>query len=144
MPIEVVFPVTLESARAVIGRDPLAVWIGFRLDELSPERVVGNMIVEQKHVAPNGFLHAAVVTALADITCGLGTSLYLPDASHGFATLEIKTNLMGTARRGELQCEAVPRHVGAATQVWDATVKSGESGKTTVLFRCTQMILERR
>ena len=142
--MEVVFPVTLESARKRIGRDPLADWIGFRLEELSRERVLGAMVVEHKHIAPNGFLHAAIVTALADITCGLGTSLYLPDAAHGFATLEIKTNLMGTARKGELLCEAVPRHVGAATQIWDAEVRSRETGKTTVLFRCTQMILERR
>lgn len=142
--MEVVFPITLDSARNVIGRDPLAAWIGFRLEELSRERVIGSMLVEQKLIAPNGFLHAAVVTALADITCGLGTSIYLPDAAHGFATLEIKTNLMGTARKGELYCEAVPKHVGAATQVWDGEVRSRETGKTTVLFRCTQMILELR
>jgi 1,4-dihydroxy-2-naphthoyl-CoA hydrolase len=31
-------------------------------------------------------------------------------------------------------------HLGRSTQIWDATV-TGPDGKTTALFRCTQMVL---
>lgn len=144
MPMHRAFPLTLKTARMVIAHDPMAAWIGFRLEELDTARVLAAMTVEDKHIAPNGFLHAAVVTAFADITSGLGTALHLPSAGHSFATLEIKTNFLGSARAGELFCEAVPRHAGGTTQVWDATVSSRETGKVTALFRCTQMILENR
>ena len=144
MPQKRPFPLTLEAARTIIGRDATAAWINFYLEELAPQRVLASMAVDKKHIAPNGFLHAAVVTAFADITSGLGTSLHLPSPGHIFATLEIKTNFMGSAHSGTLLCEAVPRHAGSATQVWDATVSSKETGKVTALFRCTQMILEDR
>jgi uncharacterized protein (TIGR00369 family) len=99
------------------------------------------MRVAPKHIAPTGFLHAAVVTAFADITCGLGASFSLPDKDHTFATLEIKINLLGTVRQGELVCEARSRHCGSSTQVWDAEVQDAATGRITVLFRCTQMVL---
>jgi len=38
-------------------------------------------------------------------------------------------------------CEAAAQHAGRTTQVWDATVKSADSGRTIALFRCTQMVL---
>ena len=39
---------------------------------------------------------------------------------------------------------AVPVHLGGTTQVWDATISNQTSGKTIALFRCTQLILQRR
>ena len=59
-------PFTLEAARERLSQDPLAAWIGFQLDELEPGRVVTRMMVDPKHIAPNGFLHASVCIALAD------------------------------------------------------------------------------
>jgi uncharacterized protein (TIGR00369 family) len=138
------FPLTLEAAREVIRQDPLAQWIRFTLEALELDYVRARMRVDPRHVAPTGFLHAAVVTAFADITCGLGASLSLPDREATFATLEIKTNLLGTVRQGELLCEARPRHLGSSTQVWDAEAKDTATGKITLLFRCTQMILSKR
>jgi len=38
----------------------------------------------------------------------------------------------------------VPVHLGGTTQVWDATISNQTSGKTIALFRCTQLILQRR
>jgi 1,4-dihydroxy-2-naphthoyl-CoA hydrolase len=51
------------------------------------------------------------------------------------------SNHLGTARDGTIECHATVAHQGRTTQVWDAVVKSRESGKTLALFRCTQMIL---
>ena len=137
-------PLTLEAARAVIRQDPLAEWIHFTLEALEPDYVRARMRVDPRHIAPTGFLHAAVATAFADIACGLGASLSLPDRESTFATLEIKINLPGTVRQGELLCEARPRHLGSSTQVWDAEAKDAATGRITLLFRCTQMILGKR
>ncbi|MDR2076249.1 MAG: PaaI family thioesterase [Desulfovibrio sp.] len=141
---EQAFPLTFEAACEVVRQDPLADWIHFSLEALEPDCVRARMRVDPQHIAPTGFLHAAVVTAFADIACGLGTSLSLPDRNSTFATLEIKTNMLGTVHQGELLCEARPRHLGSSTQVWDAEAKEASSGKTTLLFRCTQMILKKK
>jgi uncharacterized protein (TIGR00369 family) len=86
-------------------------------------------------------LHAAVVIALADTTCGYGTFTDLPDGAQNFTTIELKSNFLGTARNGGITCVATRVHSGRTTQVWDATVTDEASGKTIALFRCTQLIL---
>ena len=72
-------------------------------------------------MAPNGFLHAASVIALADTSCGYGCVAYLPQGANGFTTIELKSNFLGTAREGAIACRA-PVHLGRTTQVWDAVV----------------------
>lgn len=99
----------------------------------------GAFTVEQHHMAPNGYLHAASVIALADSACGMGCVISLPDGGAGFTTIELKSNFLGTATGGEVACEARLCHGGRTTQVWDAEVT--HAGKTIALFRCTQMVL---
>ncbi len=113
--------------------------LGFELVSAEPGRLRAALSVQPHHLAPNGFLHAATVVLLADTTCGYGCMLHLPEGAQSFTTIELKSNHLGTARDGLLECEATPVHRGRTTQVWDATVSA--AGKTIALFRCTQMIL---
>jgi len=102
----------------------------------------GRFTVSRGHMAPNGFLHAASVIALADTACGCGCVSSLPDGASGFTTIELKSNFLGTAKDGEgVACEARLVHGGRTTQVWDAEVRNEATGKPMAIFRCTQMIL---
>ena len=89
-------------------------------------------------MAPNGFLHAASVIAIADTAAGYGSIANLPTGASGFTTIELKSNHLGTALDGTIECVAKPVHLGKTTQVWDAVVTHRESGKTIALFRCTR------
>ncbi|WP_418345958.1 PaaI family thioesterase [Rhodococcus pyridinivorans] len=115
--------------------------VGVRIVEASAEQVVGELTVLEHVLAPNGYLHAASVVALADTLCGIGTRLSLPETVSGFTTLEIKTNYLGTARSGVITATAEPQHTGRRTQTWDATVRDAD-GRTIALFRCTQLLLQ--
>jgi uncharacterized protein (TIGR00369 family) len=115
--------------------------LGIVFHEVSSERVRAELTVRQEVMAPNGFLHAATVVAIADTACGYGCRKNLPPEANGFTTIELKSNHLGTAREGTIECLATPVHVGRTTQVWDATVTHRETGKTIALFRCTQMVL---
>ena len=102
----------------------------------------GRFTVRRAHMAPNGFLHAASVVALADTACGYGCVASLPDGASGFTTLELKANYLGTAKVDEaVVCKARLAHGGRMTQVWDAEAINETTGKTMALFRCTQMVL---
>lgn len=92
-------------------------------------------------MASNGYLHAGSVVTLADTSCGYGCLVNLPAGATGFTTVELKSNHLGTALDGTVECVATAVHLGRTTQVWDAVVSHRESGKTIALFRCTQMIL---
>ena len=101
------------------------------------------MEVRPEHIAPNGFLQASVVIALADMLSAKGT-LETIAAGANFTTLELKTNLIATARKGIVRCDATLQHSGRTTQVWDATATAEETGRKIALFRCTQLILHPR
>ncbi|MCG8441038.1 MAG: PaaI family thioesterase [Caulobacterales bacterium] len=86
-------------------------------------------------------MHAGSVITLADGACGMGSMRSSPDGASGFTTIELKSNFLGTAREGVVRRRADARHLGRATQLWDAAVTHGETGRAIALFRCTQMIL---
>jgi uncharacterized protein (TIGR00369 family) len=115
--------------------------LGIEIVAVEEGRLTSELPVRAHVMAPNGYLHAASVVALADTTCGYGTRAHLPAGASGFTTIELKTNFIGTARAGVITCEATLVHGGRTTQVWDATVVDQTSGRTIALFRCTQMVL---
>ncbi|HQL90714.1 MAG TPA: PaaI family thioesterase [Syntrophales bacterium] len=115
--------------------------LGFTLTSVAKERVVARMAVRKHHLAPNDYLHAASVVALADTVCGMATIVNLPKEAGGFTTIELKTNFLGTTRDGAILCEGRPAHIGRRTMVWDARVWDEKTGHDIALFRCTQMIL---
>lgn len=135
--------------RTLPSADELNAWspgtlpglFGIRITAVEEGRVTGEMLVRSELLAPNGYLHAASVVGLADTISGYGTRANLPEGARGFTTIELKSNFLGTALEGVLDCEATIQHGGRTTQVWDATVTDRSSGRTIALFRCTQMIL---
>jgi uncharacterized protein (TIGR00369 family) len=114
--------------------------MGIEFLTLQPGRLTSRLVIRPELLAPNGYLHAAAVIALADTACGYGTFTDLPEGANNFTTIELKSNFLGTARDGVIACTATRLHGGRTTQVWDAEVKD-ERGKTIALFRCTQLIL---
>ncbi len=123
------------------GTGTLPGLIGIEILEVDEDRLTSRLELRDELMAPNGYLHAATIVALADTSCGYGCLVNLPDGAEGFTTVELKSNFLGTKHRGTIECEARLTHDGRATQVWDATVTDAESGKKLALFRCTQMIL---
>ena len=124
-----------------LGSGHLPGHLGVVITYLSGPEIHAEIVVHQSHMAPNGYLHAGTVVTLADTAAGYGCTANLPSGALGFTTIELKANFLGTAREGTIECVATATHLGRSTQVWDATVKHRESGKTLALFRCTQMLL---
>lgn len=124
-----------------IGVDHLPGHLGIVVTHLDASELRAELAVRKSLMAPNDFLHAASVVALADTSAGYGCVAHLPEGATGFTTIELKSNHLGTARDGTIECVARAAHLGRTTQVWDATVTHRETGKTIAMFRCTQMIL---
>ena len=123
------------------GKGRLPALFGFRVMAVEQGLLIAELDIRPELLAPNGFLHAATVVALADTACGYGCIAHLPEGADNFTTIELKSNFIGTAREGALTCIAKPAHLGRTTQVRDATVTRHVDGGTIALFRCTQMIL---
>ena len=115
--------------------------LGIEWDAVERGSTRARFTVARHHMAPNGFLHAASVIALADSACGVGCMSSLPEGAQGFTTIELKSNFLGTARDGVVSCQARLVHGGRTTQIWDAEVRHEDADKIIALFRCTQLIL---
>src|SRR5258708_879006 len=123
------------------GRGRLPELVGFRVTSLEQGLLIAELAIKPELLAPNGYLHAATVIALADTACGYGCIAHLPKGADNFTTVELKSNFLGTARDGTIVCVATPAHLGRATQVWDAVVTDNASAPHTALFPSTQILL---
>jgi 1,4-dihydroxy-2-naphthoyl-CoA hydrolase len=115
--------------------------LGIVVTEIGIGRLCAELDIKPFLMAPNGYLHAGTVVALADTAAGYGCMANLPAGASGFTTIELKSNHLGTARHGVIDCCATVVHSGRTTHVWDSVVTHRDTGKTIALFRCTQMIL---
>ncbi|HYM48152.1 MAG TPA: PaaI family thioesterase [Burkholderiaceae bacterium] len=131
---------TVENLNRRTGNN-LPGWFGLNVVDVSEGRLAMELAITPQMLAPNGYLHAASVIALADTASGYATIAHLPTGASNFTTIELKSNFLGTTTDGTLRADARAAHQGRTTQVWDATVTHTESAKVIALFRCTQMIL---
>jgi 1,4-dihydroxy-2-naphthoyl-CoA hydrolase len=115
--------------------------LGIVVTGVTATEIRAELPVRSLALAPNGYLHAGSVVTLADTCAGYGCIVNLPPRAVGFTTIELKSNHLGTALEGSIECVARPSHLGGTTQVWDAVVTHRETGRTIALFRCTQMVL---
>jgi 1,4-dihydroxy-2-naphthoyl-CoA hydrolase len=116
--------------------------IGLEVLRAAEGELDGRMQLRPEFMAPNGYVHAGTVMAMADSCCGEGCLASLPEGMAGFTTSELKANFLRSAGHGDaLLCEARMVHGGRTTQVWDATVRRESDGKVLALFRCTEYLL---
>ena len=136
--------ITLDALNAR-GAGRLPGLFGLRVLHIDERELIARLSIRDELLAPNGFLHAASIIALADTACGYACVAHLPEGAENFTTIELKANFLGTATAGAIEAVARAAHLGRTTQVWDATVTEvgadGKAGRALALFRCTQMIL---
>ena len=94
------------------GRDRLPGLLGVEIVEIEEGHVRMRLPLRPELLAPNGYLHAGTVVALADSACGYGCIASLPEGAAGFTTVELKTNFLATALDGTLQAESRRVHGG--------------------------------
>lgn len=121
--------------------DHLPGQLGIKVTDVGQGVLTAELEIKPELLAINGFLHAGTVVTLADSAAGYGCMANLPETATGFTTIELKCNLMGTARAGRIECTATCLHAGRTTQVWESTISDATTGKLIAKFSCTQMLL---
>ena len=113
--------------------------LGIELTEITDELVRGRMLVDRRHLHPEGYVHGGAWVAFADTVAAWGTLRHLPEG-RGFTTVELKINVLASAADGdELTAVGEPLHVGSRTHVWQVRVH--REGRLAANFACTQMVL---
>ena len=115
--------------------------LGIELTDITDEHVRGRMAVDRRHLHPMGYVHGGAWVAFADTIAAWGTLRHLPEGK-GFTTVELKMNVLASARAGdELSAVGEPLHVGARTHVWEVRVFRAQGERLSANFICTQIVL---
>ncbi|WP_284616897.1 PaaI family thioesterase [Aquabacterium humicola] len=109
----------LERWQAIFDRAPFVKHLGVRIDAASPGELHTSLVVQPHHLQHTGFVHAGVITTLADHSAGaaaqssLGDPLAGTDGDAGnpgrsgyVVTAELKVSLLRAAKGGRLRCVA--------------------------------------
>ena len=114
--------------------------MGVRILEISPDRVLAEMMVRQGMCTMRDTLHGGAYMAFGDTLGAFGTIACLPPGART-ATLESKTNFIGAAPIGtKVLGESTPLHKGRTTEVWTTRI-TNEQGKLLAVVTQTQMIM---
>jgi uncharacterized protein (TIGR00369 family) len=113
--------------------------LGIEFVEITPDRVVARLKVDERLMTVTGTIHGGTLMAFADTIGAAGTVANLADGQRT-ATLESKTNFIAGCKSGTVQAEAKPIHKGKRTHVWETRI-TDESGKLLSVTTQTQMIL---
>jgi len=115
--------------------------MGVRVTELSPERVVAEMLVRPDLCTAGGILHGGAYMAFADTLGAVGTLVNLPDGKRT-TTTDSSTKFIGAAKLGStVTGESVALHRGRTTMVWQTSIRS-EQGKLCAVVTQTQLVID--
>lgn len=115
--------------------------MGVRLVELTPERVVAELVVRPDLCTTGGVLHGGACMAFADTLGAIGTVANLPEGKRT-TTTDSSTKFIGAARvHATVVAECSALHRGRTTMVWQTTIKSAE-GELCAVVTQTQLVLD--
>jgi 1,4-dihydroxy-2-naphthoyl-CoA hydrolase len=125
-----------------LDQPPFARHIDIRLISATPDRVEGQMNVNENLGNRNGVLHGGALMGFADNIGGTASFLNLKDGE-GTTTIESKTNFFRAISIGDVATAVcVPLHKGRKTLVCQTTITRGD-GKVAAIVVQTQMILKK-
>jgi 1,4-dihydroxy-2-naphthoyl-CoA hydrolase len=118
----------------------LAATLGIEMLELTRERVVATMPVDDRTRQPFGLLHGGASIALAETVASFGATLCIDHERFAAVGLEINGNHLRAKTDGVVRATATPIHLGRSTQVWTIEIVD-EQGRLVCTSRCTMAIV---
>ena len=118
----------------------LADTLGIKLVELTKERVVATMPVDDRTRQPFGILHGGASVALAETVASLAATMNVDLERANVVGIEINANHIRAKKDGVVTGTATPVHVGRSTQVWDVRIVDEEQ-RVICVSRCTLAVV---
>jgi len=114
-----------------------------RILELTDDRVIATMPVDERTRQQLGILHGGASIALAETAASLGAAGRIDRERFAAVGQEINGNHLRPKSEGMVTATAVPVHVGRSSQVWSIEIRD-EQRRLVCISRCTMAIVPRR
>ena len=128
------------DAIARYATNGLAGHIGIEIVELSRERVVATMPVDDRTRQPYGLLHGGASVALAETIASIASIINIDQQHFRAVGLEINANHIRAKTEGIVRGTATPIHIGRSTHVWNIQIVD-EDERLVCISRCTVAIV---
>ena len=125
-----------------LGQHGLQKVLGIEIVEMTKDRVVATMPVDERTHQPFGILHGGASIALAETVASLGAANRIDREKFIAVGQEINGNHLRPKSEGVVTATGVPVHAGRSSQVWSIEIRD-EAGKLVCISRCTMAIVPR-
>ncbi len=112
---------------------------GIRITRADKDKVVGEMMADERHLNAVGVLHGGALMAFGDELGGFGSHFHIPPGART-TTIESKTNFFRACRPGLITAESVPLHLGRRMLVWQTSIYDRERRRVALVTQ-TQLVL---
>jgi len=131
--------------RRSFGKQSVMETIGARMTEVAPGATTIALAVAPHICQQHGFVHAGIVSTIADSACGYAALSLMP-AGAGVLTAEFKINLLAPAAGDRLEARGRVVRAGRMLTVAQAEVEAidGERRKTVAVMTATLVTLKGR
>ena len=128
--------------RASFARQRAMQLIGARLERVEPGAVAIVLPYREDLTQQNGFLHAGIITAIADSACGYAAHTLMPAGSE-VLSVEFKVNLLRPAAGEEFVAEAKVIKAGRTLTVTRCDVYSESGGEARMIATMLATMIRR-
>ena len=133
-------PFNVRGADLKLG---MAAAIGIDIIEVSPDKVVATMPVDERTRQPFGLLHGGASAALAETVASIAAFMNVDPEKQAAVGVELNANHLRSKTEGVVKATATPLHRGRTLHVWDIRIED-EEGRLVCASRCTLAIVNRR
>jgi 1,4-dihydroxy-2-naphthoyl-CoA hydrolase len=109
---------------------------GLEYIELTPELVVGQVVVRDDLKQPFGLVHGGVYASISESLASTGTGLGVMGDGKAAMGLSNQTSFLRPITEGTIHARAVRKHAGRTTWIWEAEM-TDDAGNLCVLTRMT-------
>jgi uncharacterized protein (TIGR00369 family) len=134
----------LDDVHSNLQRQSFMRLLGAEATAIEPGRVVIELPYRADLCQQNGFVHAGVITSIADSACGYAALTMMP-AGSDVRSVEFKVNLLAPARGDRFRATAQVVRSGRTLTVVQAevvAVTEGTAGSPVALMQATMFRLE--
>jgi len=117
--------------------------LGIKTLELSPQKVVCTMPVNEKTKQPFGLLHGGASVVLAETVASIGAWASIDQDNEVAMGMEINANHLRSVGQGIVTAIGTPLHKGRSSAVWDIKI-TDEQDRLICISRCTVAIAKKR
>jgi len=115
--------------------------LGIQLIEVTKEKTVATMPVDDRTRQPFGFLHGGASVALAETVASVGAFSLIDQETEACVGLEINANHLKAVKDGTVTATGVPLHRGKTTMVWEIKIVNNNN-ELICVSRCTMAIIQ--